>query len=835
VRLHTRLTPINMALDIDHASLWKRAARVTVNGRTMTALAPEDDLLVLALLGSTELWCRPRRACDIAYFIQSHQNLDWAVLLERATTQGCRRMVVLAAALAGRYFGAALPDAVATAEAGDTVLNAMAERIEARWLSEEPADASSTTSFSLARQWLHDGTMPRVRCIGRSLLLPRPLHVSRVPLPARLTVLPAYIPIKIVHDIVLLPLVSGWRALRAQAERSRDALASHDFSLPILPFSAEARRRIRQHHRARTEAQRTLEVNPYDAGAWRNLGTALLGLRRYKEAIACYDKALAIAPDSSAVWQDRGVAIRAGNEAGLSDLDETPTLDPGDADSWVRHAAFFSASQRFGEAVEASDRALVINPMHLVAMRIGIRSRISACDWHRRADDKRQISECLEAGLLIITPFNHRTVSDSEAEHLAVARLLANDLQQPKALWHGESYRHNRIRVAYLSADFLDYATAVLMVGVFEHHDRKCFETTAISLGPDDGSEVRRRVEAAMERFIDVRAMNDAEIATMLHELEIDIAIDLDGNRGAKRQGILARRPAPVQVNYLGNPGTMGLAFYDYIIADRVLIPAEHQIHYSEQVVYLPHTYMPNDRKRAIAENTPTRAEAGLPETGFVFACHNAEHKIGPEIFDVWMRLLQKIDGSVLWLKFPTPSAMGNLRREARARGVDPDRLVFAHRMARPEDHLARLRLANLFLDTLPYNAHATACDALWAGLPVVTCLGNTFAGRVAASLLGAVGLPELIASSLTEYEELALSLARDPQRLAAIRVKLEANRQTEPLFDTARFTGDLEAAYAAMWERAQRGRPAESFSVRGAPRLIDHGIEIPTPVGQNP
>jgi len=320
---------------------------------------------------------------------------------------------------------------------------------------------------------------------------------------------------------------------------------------------------------------------------------------------------------------------------------------------------------------------------------------------------------------------------------------------------------------------------------------------------------VRQRIEAAMDRFIDVRAISDAKIAGMLHELEIDIAIDLDGNRGAKRQGILARRPAPLQVNYLGNPGTMGLPFYDYIIADRVLIPDERQIHYSEQVVYLPHTYMPNDGKRAIAEDTPTRAEAGLPETGFVFACHNAEHKIGPEIFDVWMRLLQKIDGSVLWLKFPEPSAMGNLRREAGARGVDPDRLVFAHRVARPEDHLARLRLANLFLDTLPYNAHATACDALWAGLPVVTCMGSTFAGCVAASLLRAIGLPELVTPSLREYEELALSLARDPKWLAAIRAKLWANRKTEPLFDTARFTRDLEAAYVAMWERAQSGPPS--------------------------
>ena len=334
---------------------------------------------------------------------------------------------------------------------------------------------------------------------------------------------------------------------------------------------------------------------------------------------------------------------------------------------------------------------------------------------------------------------------------------------------------------------------------------------------------MRRRIETAFDRFIDAQAMSDAQVATMLRELEIDIAIDLNGYSGEKRTGILAHRPAPVQVNYLGFPGTMGAPFIDYIIADRMVIPDENRIYYSEQVVYLPHTYLPNDGKRPIAENTPSRIEAGLPETGFVFACHNAAHKIGPEMFDVWMRLLQTVEGSVLWLKSPNPSAMGNLRREAKARGVAPERLVFAPRLPQTEDHLARLRLADLFLDTLPYNAHATACDALWAGLPVLTCLGNTFPGRVAASLLHAIGLPELVTSSLAEYEELALALARNPERLAAIKAKLMRNRDTEPLFDTARFTRDLESAYTTMWERTQRGEPPETLSYQQRKNLVHH------------
>jgi protein O-GlcNAc transferase len=308
--------------------------------------------------------------------------------------------------------------------------------------------------------------------------------------------------------------------------------------------------------------------------------------------------------------------------------------------------------------------------------------------------------------------------------------------------------------------------------------------------------------------------MSDAEVAALLRELEVDIAVDLNGYIGEPRTGILARGVAPVQVNYFGYPGTMGAPFIDYVIADRMVIPPELRVHYSEHVVYLPHSYLPNDRKRPIAENTPSRSVAGLPEAGFIFACHNAAHKIGPEMFNIWMRLLRTIEGSVLWLSSLNPSAIGNLRREAKAQNIAPGRLIFAPRLPRAEDHLARLRLADLSLDTLPYNAHATACDALWAGLPVLTCRGKTFPGLVATSLLHAIGLPELVTASLAEYEQLALALARDPERLASIKGKLMRNRDTKPLFDTERLTRDLESAYTTMWERQQAGLAPASFAV---------------------
>jgi predicted O-linked N-acetylglucosamine transferase (SPINDLY family) len=324
---------------------------------------------------------------------------------------------------------------------------------------------------------------------------------------------------------------------------------------------------------------------------------------------------------------------------------------------------------------------------------------------------------------------------------------------------------------------------------------------------------MRDRLSHAFERFIDVRERSDAEIADLLRELEVDIAVDLAGFTGAARTGIFALRPAPVQVNFLGYTGTMGAPYFDYIVADEMVIPEEQRVHYAEKVVYLPDVFQVNDARRRIAESTPARSDVGLAEGAFVFCSFNNSFKIAPPVFERWMRLLRDVDGSVLWLLDGGPEVSANLRREAQARGVDPERLVFARKVPH-EDHLARHRLADLFLDTLPFNAHTTASDALWAGLPVVTCLGTTFAGRVAASLLQAVGLPELITHSLDEYEAMALRLARDPPSLATIKGKLANQRTTFPLFDTDRFRRHLEAAYVAMWERYQRGEVSVAFEV---------------------
>jgi predicted O-linked N-acetylglucosamine transferase (SPINDLY family) len=380
-------------------------------------------------------------------------------------------------------------------------------------------------------------------------------------------------------------------------------------------------------------------------------------------------------------------------------------------------------------------------------------------------------------------------------------------------VWRGEISSHDHIRIGYFSADFRTHPIAQLIAGLFEHHDKSRFEISAFSYGPDDTSVLRDRIRSAVENFIDVRAMTDEEIAQFVRHREIDVLVDLTGLWQYNRFSVLSRRVAPVQVNFLGYAGTTGADWMDYIIADRTIIPKDHLRFYSEQVVWLPDTYQPNDNKRRISERLPTRAECNLPEAAFVFCCFNRTNKITPEIFSVWMQLLAAIESSVLWLIETNPIATQNLRNEAKARGISPERLVFAPKMPLG-DHLSRHRQADLFLDTLPYNAHTTASDALWAGVPVLTRLGEAFAGRVAASLLKAVGLPELITTSLAGYEALALKLAREPSFLAAIKAKLAHNRESHPLFDAGRFTRHIEAAYTTMWQRYQRGDPLKAFAV---------------------
>jgi predicted O-linked N-acetylglucosamine transferase (SPINDLY family) len=455
-------------------------------------------------------------------------------------------------------------------------------------------------------------------------------------------------------------------------------------------------------------------------------------------------------------------------------------------------------------------------------MRLRLESR-DMCEWSGLADllesFRLQIARG-ESGK--ISPFLLLAMSGvSASEQRGCSELWMKDRQAASAAdrdalaFTFSAAARAKIRIGYLSCDFHEHATALLLVEMFEAHDRARFELFAYSYGADDGKPMRPRLKAAFDHFIDIEALSNIDAARAIHADEIDILVDLKGFTMHTRTAILLFGPAPVQVNFLGYPGTLGEKLCDYIITDPFLTPAASASDYSESFAYLPHTYQPHGR-RALIGTAPTRAQAGLPEDGFVFCCFNQAYKITPEMFDIWCRLLIEVPGSVLWL-LKNDRAEGNLKNEALWRGVTPDRLVFAKDLPQIE-HLGRLQLADLVLDTLPYNAHTTASDALWAGVPLVTCAGDTFPSRVAGSILRAIGLGELVAADLDGYFNVAHDLAIDPESLAKIKAKLAANRLTTPLFDIEAYTRDIEGLYETMWRRYSGGEAPASIGAVPAP-----------------
>jgi predicted O-linked N-acetylglucosamine transferase (SPINDLY family) len=613
-------------------------------------------------------------------------------------------------------------------------------------------------------------------------------------------------------------------ALKA-LERLDEALASYDRAITLkADYAAAWHNRattllaLRRFDEALESCDKAIAFKSDLAEAFNNRGNSLKELRRFAEAIESYDRALVFAPDYADAFFNRGVALvelQRTVEA-LASYERAIALDPEHARAFHYRGTALLELKRLDEAVASYGRAVELDPDIDYLEGLYLHARMHICDWAHFEEDCARLQADVGNARPVSYPFQLLAWCASPAVQHACAKFYVADKWPPfpVPVWRGERYAHQRIRVAYLSADFRDHPVMVLAAGLFEHHDRARFEATAVSFGLHKPSPMRERLRAPFDRFVDAQAMSDEEVAKLLRELEIDIAVDLNGFTDGSRPNVFAQRSVPVQVNYLGYAGTLGREDCDYIVADRFVVPEESQTHYTEKVVYLPDSFMVNDSGRIISARAPSRAEAGLPERGFVFCCFNNTFKITPEVFDIWMRLLNEIDGSVLWLSTTNSSAPDNLRREAETRGVAADRLVFAPRAPLNEDHLARLRHADLFLDTTPYNAHATACDALWAGVPVLTCSGASFASRVAGSLLGAVGIPELITSSPEDYEALALKLARDPDLLGSLRRKLARNRDIYPLFDTARFTRHLEAAYTVMWERAQRGEPPASFAV---------------------
>ena len=426
------------------------------------------------------------------------------------------------------------------------------------------------------------------------------------------------------------------------------------------------------------------------------------------------------------------------------------------------------------------------------------------CDWNNYEKITNKIFHLVDEGRMASEPFGFQGIASSEELLKKCAALYSHDkFPQLDNFSEFIQYKHHKIHIGYLCGEFRHQATSLLMTRVWEMHDKSKFEIFAFDNGWDDGSEYRQRIVKAFTKIFDISKISDLDVVKLIQENEIDILVNLNGFFGEARQRVFSYKPAPIQVNYLGFPGTIGINYMDYIIADKVVIPEESKDHYIEKIAYLPNSYQANDDQRKISDRKFSKTQLGLPEDAIVFACFNNNYKITPPIFDSWMRILSIVQGSVLWLLADNSIAKNNLIREAIARGIDSSKLIFAERMP-IEEHLARHDLADLFLDTLPYNAHTTCSDALWAGLPVLTLIGNAFPSRVAASLLTAINLPELITNSQEEYEALAIELAMNPKKLADIKLRLANNRLTAPLFDTPLFTKNLESAYIKMYERYQ-------------------------------
>ena len=602
-----------------------------------------------------------------------------------------------------------------------------------------------------------------------------------------------------------------------------DALARFDEVLRLNSGHAEAHcnrgltlSALQQYDVALTAYGNALRLRSDYADAYCNRGLTLSALRRHDAAVADYDKAIQLKADFAEAYNNRGIALASLNrlDDAIGSYDGAISLRPDYTDAYNNRGHALMRLRQFEAAIDTYAKALQLNARQPFLYGSYLYAKMQICDWREFGRHLAELTAKIERGERAMPAFPVLALTDSLPLQRAAAEIWVNDRYPPNdelGVIPARS-RRDKIRVGYFSADFREHPVSFLTAELFEVHDRGKFEIYAFSYGPDTQDEMRKRLEKAFDKFIDVAGRPDKEVAALSRALEIDIAIDLAGHTADARTGIFALRAAPLQVGYIGYLGTMGADYIDYALADKSLMPAESRRYFAEKIVYLP-SFQVNDTKRTISDRILTREELGLPKVGFVFCCFNSTYKIMPATFDGWARILKRVEGSVLLLYAENDSAAVNLRMEAASRGLAPERLVFGERLPRPE-YLARYRAADMFLDTLPYNAGTTASDALWAGLPVLTRAGEAFAARTAASVLNAVGLPGLITATQADYEDLAVELATNPARLRDIKEKLVRNRLTTPLFDTKLFARHLEDAYAQMYEHCLAGLPPDHITV---------------------
>lgn len=561
---------------------------------------------------------------------------------------------------------------------------------------------------------------------------------------------------------------------------------------------------------------KAVALNPEYAEAWTNQACALKELGRFQQALESFDKSLKINPYIAETWSNRGITLlqlKRVDEA-LSSYDRAITIKPEYAEAYYNRGAALKELKRLEEALASYATAIAIKPDYEYLPGTQLHTKMKICDWQDFESNIENLLHRIGEGKKSSPSLPILALTDSLSIQRKASEIWMNDKHPPN---HSLGFipklrRKEKIKIGYYSEDFREHPVSYLAVELFELHDKNKFELIAFYYGPPDSSNMHNRVSLAFNEFIDIRLKSDKEVAALSRLMEIDIAIDLSGLTGNERTGIFTYRAAPVQLSYLGYLGTMGVEYYDYLIADKTTIPTEHHQYFKEKIVYLP-TYQVNDSKRLISDKVFEKTELNLPLNVFVFCCFNNNYKITPPIFDGWMKILNAVPDSVLLLYAENQWAEANLKLEAEKRGVSKTRLVFGGHLERSE-YLARYRLADLFLDTLPYNAGTTASDALWAGLPVLTCMGESFPSRMAASVLNAIELPELVTTTQEEYEAKAIELATNPAKLRVIKDKLQRNRLTTALFDTPRFTKHIEAAYTQMHERYQADLPPDHIYI---------------------
>ena len=608
-----------------------------------------------------------------------------------------------------------------------------------------------------------------------------------------------------------------------ELKRLAEALANYDHAIELKPDYAEAYsnrgnvlKNLKRVEESLVSYDRAIALKSDYFEAHYNRGGTLTELKRLDEALASYDSAIIFKPDYAEAYSNRGNALKDLNrlDEALASYDRALALKPDYANASFNRGVTLQILKRLDEALASYDRAIALKPDIDFILGYVLHTKMHLCNWEDLTNLLNELIHRIKNDEKVTSPFALLALIDDSAVQKKTAEIYINDKYPashvlPKINSHP---KHSKIRVGYFSADFRNHPVSNLTAELYETHDRNHFEIHAFSFGPDTQDPMNLRIKAGVDHFHDIRMLTDKEVAMLARHLEIDIAVDLGGFTTNSRTGIFAMQAAPIQISYIGYLGTMGAHYYDYLVADQTIIPDKYQSHYSEKIAYLP-SYQVNDSKQSLPTTVFTRQDLGLPETGFVFCCFNNTYKIIPTTFDSWARILKQVEGSVLLIYVDNETAKTNLAKEIVQRGIDLKRLIFGKRLPML-DYLARYRVADLFLDTLPYNAGTTASDALRMGLPVLTLIGHSFASRVAASLLNAVNLPELITTTQEQYESLAIELAMHPEKLKSIKDKLTGNLPTALLYDTPLFTKHLESAYMTMVDRYQQGLDPEHIYV---------------------